>query len=280
MDISDNLRGRLQASIAEDLGSEDITTTSCVPTAVKGNAIVVAKATGVLCGVDVFSEVFRLLDPMVKLIWNKHDGNLLQPGDRCLTIRGSLRSILLAERTGLNFLQHLSGISTITSRYVEKVSHTKTRILDTRKTIPLWRDLQKHAVRTGGGYNHRQGLFDMFLIKENHIAAAGGIGNAIEKTLQYRKQIGSEFPIEIEVRNLDELTQTLDYSFDRVMLDNMSLVEMKRAVELVRGRCEIEASGGVNLETVTGIAETGVDFISVGSLTHSVSALDLSLLIE
>jgi nicotinate-nucleotide pyrophosphorylase (carboxylating) len=280
MELSENIKNLIALSLKEDIGQGDITTISTVPGSLSGRGFVKAKSPGVLCGQDVFSEVFRQVDPSIIINWLTRDGETLASLDVCVKFSGSLRSILIAERTALNFLQRLSGISTLTSQYVEMIKHTKARIIDTRKTTPLWRELEKYAVRTGGGLNHRMGLYDMYLIKDNHITAAGSISDAIQRVLENNQKSGAKYQIEVETRNLAEIEEALKFPVTRIMLDNMPVDEMRKAIRLINGKCEVEASGGVSLNTVKAIAEIGVDFISVGALTHSAPAMDLSLLVE
>ncbi len=280
MILSENIKELIARSLKEDIGPADITTVSTVPESLMGKGYVKAKSAGILCGQDVFGEVFRRIDPAVKLDWQNKDGDNMNPGRIALRFSGSLRSILMAERTALNFIQRLSGIATLTRQYMDLVQHTKARIIDTRKTTPLWRELEKYAVRTGGGSNHRMGLYDMYLIKDNHITAAGGISQAIRYAIAHNRTSLTPLAIEVETKNIDEIRDALQFPVNRIMLDNMPVEEMRKAVRLINGQCEIEASGGVTLETVKDIAETGVDFISVGALTHSAPAMDLSLLVE
>lgn len=277
--FSPTTRSQLRDALHEDVKSGDITTLGTVPADRSGKAGLFAKSPGVLCGQSVFDEIFRMVDEAVTVSWLVTEGHSVEAGLTCADIQGPLSSILVAERTALNFLQRLSGIASLTRKYVQRVAHTRCRVLDTRKTTPLWRELEKYAVTVGGGLNHRMGLYDAFLIKDNHIAAAGGIRNAVEQALSYREENGLRCPIEIEVRNLEEVKEALNFPIERIMLDNMNLTAMRSAVELIDHACEVEASGGVSIDTVQAMAETGVDFISVGSLTHSAPALDISLLI-
>ena len=280
MECSDQTKSLIALSLKEDIGNGDITTDSTIPESLLGKGSVIAKSAGVLCGQNVFDEVFRQTDPSVKLHWLYSDGQSLMSNQKCLTFEGPMRSILTAERTALNFLQRMSGIATLTNHFVELIKGTSARIIDTRKTTPMWRELEKYAVRTGGGANHRMGLYDMFLIKDNHITAAGSISSAIQKAISYNNKRRLRCSIEVETKNLDEVKEALQFPIQRIMLDNMNVEEIGKAVKVIAGRCEVEASGGVSLETVRSIAETGVDFISVGALTHSAPALDLSLLVE
>lgn len=272
----DKLSKIIEFALNEDIGTGDATTLYTIDSALQLKAGLKAKAEGVLAGTEVFKRTFRNLDEQVEVKFNKTDGDKVAAGDVVAEISGSGRAILSGERTALNFLQRMSGIATATNRLVEAVKGTKVVILDTRKTAPGLRILDKWAVEIGGGENHRFGLFDMVLIKENHIAAAGGIAKAVRLVRGKDKE---KLAIEVEVKNLAELRQAVELNVDRVMLDNMSPAEMKEAVAFVNGRVPLEASGNVTLENVRAIAESGVDYISVGSLTHSVQALDMSLLI-
>lgn len=255
-------------------GSGDLTTVWTVPEKVRAEAQVLAHESGVAAGLAVVAQVFAAVDPSLSFQIAVDDGSRVEPGDIIAYVRGPARSILTAERTALNFLQRMSGIATLTDRYVAAVAGTNAIILDTRKTAPGLRALDKWAVRLGGGRNHRMGLFDMVLIKENHIAAAGSITAAVN-AVQAHNRAG--LPVEVEVRGEEELKEALALAVNRIMLDNMPLQDMERAVRLTAGRVRLEASGGVNLETVRRIAMTGIDYISVGALTHSAPALDISL---
>jgi nicotinate-nucleotide pyrophosphorylase (carboxylating) len=263
------------AALEEDLGGTgDITTDATIPIAANGEAAIVARETGIIAGLDLAAETFLSLDPEAKFARLVSDGDAVMQGAKIAKIAGKTRAILTAERTALNFLGHLSGVATLTSRYVEAVAETGARIACTRKTTPGLRALEKYAVRMGGGVNHRFGLYDGVLIKDNHIAAAGGISNAL-RALGARG--GHMVRIEIEVDTLDQLKEALRFPIDAVLLDNMDVPTLKKAVAMVGGRVTAEASGGVGLETVRKIAETGVDLISAGALTHSARRLDLSL---
>ncbi len=278
--ITEPLRNLLHLALKEDTGTGDITTLATVPTDKPCFARLFAKAAGVIAGQPVFEEIFRLLDPEIRFQWFIREGDPVPSKTLCLEMKGNARAVLIGERTALNLLQRMSGIASLTSRYVKKISHTKAKIIDTRKTTPLWRILEKYAVTAGGGSNHRMGLYDMFLIKDNHIVSAGGISAAIQAALEYRINMNLTAAIEVETKNIGEVQEALMFPIDRIMLDNMSADEIREAVHFVAGRCETEASGGVTVDTVCAIAETGVDFISAGALTHSAPALDLSLLIE
>ena len=271
----------IRVELEADLGDGDRTSEWTIPADAAGEAWITAKEDGIACGVPIASRVFEYVDPTVEVVERVEDGARVVHGDPVLGVSGSLRSILAAERTALNFLARLSGIATLTGHYMEAVAGTACRVADTRKTTPGWRTLEKYAVATGGGMNHRRGLYDMVLIKENHIRAAGGVAAAIEAARPSALREGLE--VEIEVTNQLELVEALGYAPDRVLLDNMTLDELTAAVAIVRRsprpHPRIEASGGVTLDTVRDIAVTGVDYVSVGALTHSARALDFSLLV-
>ena len=262
----------VKLALDEDIGSGDITA-ALVPSRDTAHASVITREAGVLCGTQFVDAVFYAVDPGVSVEWKKTDGDRLAPNDVLFTLAGNARSILTGERAALNFLQMLSGTASYSASLVSIVEGTKAKLLDTRKTIPGFRNAQKYAVTCGGCFNHRIGLFDAFLIKENHIAACGGIRQAIEQA----RQSAPGKPIEIEVENLQELEHALTAKADRVMLDNFTLDDMRRAVAMTRGEAKLEASGNVTEATLRGIAETGVDFISIGALTKVVMPLDLSL---
>jgi nicotinate-nucleotide pyrophosphorylase (carboxylating) len=280
MSLDDSVHALITAALDEDVGAGDWTTLWTVDPAIHATARIIARAEGVIAGTEVAREVFRRIDPDLQVEVRVGDAALVHEGDLVMALGGRAASILTAERVALNFLQRLSGTATITRRYVEAVLGTECRILDTRKTTPGMRALEKAAVKAGGGENHRFGLHDMVLIKENHIAAAGGIRAAVEDVRRANLQ---RLKVEVEVTNLDELAQALGAGVDRVLLDNMPLPLLRESVDLVRAgavRVETEASGGITLATVRSIAESGVDFVSVGALTHSAPALDLSLLLD
>ena len=262
----------VKLALDEDIGSGDITA-ALVASGDAAHATVITREAGVLCGTQFVDAVFNAVDPGVSVKWNKADGDRLTPNDVLFTLAGNARSILTGERAALNFLQMLSGTASYSASLASIVQGTKAKLLDTRKTIPGFRNAQKYAVTCGGCFNHRIGLFDAFLIKENHIAACGGIRQAIEQA----RQSAPGKPIQIEVENLQELEQALTAKADRVMLDNFTLDDMRRAVAMTKGGAELEASGNVTEATLRGIAETGVDFISIGALTKVVMPLDLSL---
>ena len=267
----------IDLSFAEDIGDGDHTTLCCIPEEAMGSSKLLIKEEGILAGVETAKEVFRRFDPSLKVEVLMGDGSKIKPGDIAMIVSGKIRSLLQTERLMLNIMQRMSGIATMTSRYVEKIEGTGARILDTRKTTPGMRILEKQAVRIGGGFNHRIGLFDMILLKDNHVDFAGGIANAIDRCHNYLTDKGLNLKIEIEVRNFDELGQVMDHGgVDRIMLDNFSVGDTKKAVEIVGDRYETESSGGITMETIRSYAECGVNFISVGALTHSVKGLDMS----
>ncbi len=262
-------------ALAEDLGlGGDVTTVATVPSGTRSSGVIAARKAGTVCGVQLAEAAFKTLDPFVTFEAVTCDGGKVEAGGIIARVAGDARALLTGERTALNFLGHLSGIATLTARYVAAVAGTKARIIDTRKTTPGLRALEKFAVRCGGGVNHRFGLFDAVLIKDNHIIAAGGVGPALERA---RAHSGHMVKVEIEVTTLDEVDEALQLSPDALLLDNMPPALLKAAVAEIAGRCITEASGGVALETVCAIAETGVDLISVGALTHSAPVLDIGL---
>lgn len=273
-----NLDELIRMALREDIGDGDHSTLACIPSTAVGTAKMVAKQDGVLCGAIVGERVFHQVDPTLKVSLLKNDGDAVKKGDIVMLVEGHSGSILTAERTALNFMQRLSGIATETKRMVAMLDGLNTRLLDTRKTTPNMRLLEKYAVACGGGTNHRIGLYDMIMLKDNHIDFAGGIEAAIDRTRQYLKEKGKNLKIEIEVRNLDELERVLAHGgVDRIMLDNFDIPALREAVRRIDGRFETEASGGITDQTLRPYAETGVDFISVGALTHHIKSLDLSL---
>ena len=274
----DELEDRLfDLAFAEDIGDGDHTTLCCIPETAVGKSKLLVKEAGILAGVDIARKVFHKFDPELKMEVFIEDGSVVKPGDVAFTVSGKIRSLLQTERLMLNIMQRMSGIATMTHRYMEQLKGTKTRVLDTRKTTPGMRILEKEAVKIGGGTNHRIGLFDMILLKDNHIDFAGGISQAIERCHQYLEKRNLNLKIEIEVRSIDELQQVLNKGgVDRIMLDNFTPELTRKAVEMIGGRYETESSGGITLETIRNYAECGVDFVSVGALTHSVKGLDLS----
>ncbi|HNW51640.1 MAG TPA: carboxylating nicotinate-nucleotide diphosphorylase [Prolixibacteraceae bacterium] len=269
-----NIDTLIEAGLQEDVLTGDITTNTLIPASVQSTAVMIAKADGVIAGLFVAEAVFKKLDNQIEFIAEVSEGDKVKKGDLICTIKGSYRALLTGERLALNFLQRISGIASETAKYVEAVKETKTLILDTRKTVPGLRLLDKYAVKAGGGTNHRMGLFDMVMIKDNHISAAGGITNAVKAI---RPAISPEIKIEVETTNLDEVKEALDAKADIIMLDNMDNETMKKAVRLIDGKAKVEASGNMNLERVKEVAATGVDYISIGALTHSVNALDISM---
>ena len=278
----DQLEDRLlDLAFAEDIGDGDHTTLCCIPADAMGRSHLLVKEEGILAGVDMARKVFQKFDPDMKMNVLINDGEHVKPGDIAFTVDGRVRSLLQTERLMLNIMQRMSGIATMTHRYVERVAGTGCHILDTRKTTPGMRVLEKQAVKIGGGMNHRIGLFDMILLKDNHIDFAGSISNAINRCHKYLKEKNLDLKIEIEVRDFDELRQVLDEGgVDRIMLDNFTPADTKKAVDLINHRYEVESSGGITYDTIRDYAEQGVDFISVGALTHSVKSLDLSFKAE
>jgi nicotinate-nucleotide pyrophosphorylase (carboxylating) len=271
------LKEIIKTALDEDIGSGDVTTSAILSGNETGIAHAIAKADMVVAGIDVFKEVFLYSDSDIRFDQSTIDGQFASAGDILVEISGGLANILTSERVALNLLQRLCGIATLTRQFVDAVKGTPARILDTRKTVPGLRMLDKYAVRVGGGYNHRIGLYDGILIKENHIEAAGGIAPAVQKI---RTSAPHTLKIEIETRNMQEVKEALSAGVDIIMLDNMKPEEMKRAVEIIEGRALVEASGNVTLASVRKIAECGVDFISIGALTHSARAADISLLVK
>jgi nicotinate-nucleotide pyrophosphorylase (carboxylating) len=268
----------VRAALREDFGrAGDITSQATIPAGATARAAFGARRDGVIAGLDVARATFRLLDPSVRFEAHVKDGARVAPGARVAHVAGNARAILAGERVALNFLGRMSGIATLTARYADRIAHTKAKICCTRKTTPGLRAFEKYAVRCGGGMNHRFGLDDAVLIKDNHVAVAGGVAAALGAA---RAHVGHLVKIEIEIDRLDQLDAVLEGGADVVMLDNMSLADMREAVRRVAGRLRVEASGGVSLDTVKDIAETGVDLISVGALTHSASVLDLGLDVE
>jgi len=268
----------IRLSLLEDFGDGDHTSLSCIPPGSKGEAALLVKATGILAGVALAREIFLQTDPDMEIHFQLKDGSPVENGMVAFTVSGSIHTILGCERLVLNCMQRMSGIATLTNAYVQKTASYGTTILDTRKTSPLLRDLEKQAVRIGGGKNHRMGLYDMILIKDNHVDFAGSIQNAITRALEYKIRLGLTIPIEVETRNLTEVQEALNTGgINRIMFDNFTPDMMVKAVKMVDKQYETEASGGINLENVADYAATGVDFISVGALTHSAISLDLSL---
>ena len=266
----------LTLAFAEDVGDGDHTTLSTIPADVKGRQHLLVKEEGILAGVEIAKKVFEKFDPSLKMTVYINDGAHVKPGDIAFVVEGPVRSLLQTERVMLNIMQRMSGIATMTARYQERLAGLKTKVLDTRKTTPGMRILEKQAVKIGGGENHRIGLFDMILIKDNHVDFAGGIPQAVASARKYLAEKGKDLKIEVEVRNTKEILQALEAGVDRIMLDNFTPERTKEAVKLINGRAEVESSGGITLDTLRQYGECGVDFISVGALTHSVKGLDMS----
>lgn len=277
------IKQHIEFALKEDVQQGDFSTLACVDNKTTNKVKLIAKQEGVLCGMEVFAFVFELLDTThsIKIDAYKKDGDSLKVGDVILRMQGNAQTILTGERTALNYMQLLSGIATTTKEYVSLIADTHAKLLDTRKTTPTLRMLEKYAVKVGGGYNHRFGLFDMIMLKDNHIDFAGGIKKAINKTNEYLQNNNLNLKIEIEVRNFEELEEVLQCGrVDRIMLDNFSVEDLKKAIEIINNKYETEASGGINKNTIRAYAQTGVDYISVGALTHHISALDISLVAD
>ena len=267
----------IDLAFAEDIGDGDHTTLCCIPEDAMGKSHLLIKEDGILAGVEVAKRVFAKFDPTMQVEVLINDGTPVKKGDIAMVVTAKVRSLLQTERLMLNIMQRMSGIATMTNKYVERLKGTKTHVLDTRKTTPGLRMLEKQAVKIGGGMNHRIGLFDMILLKDNHIDFCGGIINAITRCHEYLKEKGLNLKIEIEVRNFDELAEAMNCGgINRIMLDNFSVADTKKAVDIVGGKFETESSGGITFDTIRDYAECGVDFISVGALTHSVKGLDMS----
>jgi nicotinate-nucleotide pyrophosphorylase (carboxylating) len=276
----EDLRSTILAALNEDIGTGDITTEATISDSVSGKGIFLVKDEGIIAGIDVAEQVFYTLDQNLIFLKSRKDGEMVKNGDIVAIVEGSAASILTAERTALNFMQRMSGIATMAHQFRDKVKHTNAKIIDTRKTVPGLRFIDKLAVKIGGCENHRIGLYDMFLIKDNHIAVAGSIMKAVKLCRDYQTINSLNYLIEVETTNLFEVEEALQSGVDIIMLDNFELGEMAKAVSMIKGKCKIEASGGVNIYNVKDIAETGVDFISVGALTHSVKSLDISLEVQ
>lgn len=274
MDLIDEL---IKLAFAEDIGEGDHTTLCCIPAEAEGAQKLLVKEAGILAGVEIARRIFNTFDPTLKMEVFIHDGAEVKPGDVAFIVRGKVRSLLQTERLMLNVMQRMSGIATVTRKYADRLQGLKTKVLDTRKTTPGMRMLEKEAVKIGGGVNHRIGLFDMILLKDNHVDFAGGITNAIKRANEYCKANKKDLKIEIEVRSLDELEEVMACGgVDRIMLDNFTPELTRKAVERIGGKYETESSGGITFDTLRTYAECGVDYISVGVLTHSVKGLDLS----
>lgn len=277
LQITTSIRRFLEDALAEDIGCGDITTLLTIDAQKRSEAVIEAKQDLLLAGATLAAEVFRLADSGTEFVFNCHEGAAVRKGEVIAKIQGTAHTLLLCERVALNILQQLSGIATLTHRYVEAVSGLPVKILDTRKITPGIRSMAKYAVRVGGGFNHRTGLYDGILVKDNHIAACGGMRSAIQSIKASTPHL---IKVEVEVKDLDELQEALSVGVDVIMLDNMGIEMMKEAVEIVSGRVPLEASGNVNLENIRSIAKTGVDLISVGTLTHSAPAVDISMRIK
>ena len=271
----------IELSLSEDIGDGDHSSLACISKTETNKAKLVAKEEGIICGIDIAREVYALVDKSIKFTAMMKDGDRIKKGDIIFRVEGSAIGILTSERTALNYMQRLSGIATSTNEYVELIKGTRTKLLDTRKTTPSMRLFEKYAVKVGGGYNHRIGLYDMIMLKDNHIDFAGGVENAITKTKEYLKSLGKELKIEVEVRSMEELERVLKIGgVDRIMLDNFTPELLQKAIERIGGKYETESSGGINKDTILSFAKTGVDFISVGALTHQIKSLDLSLVAQ
>ncbi len=277
--MSDNeLRSFIVNALAEDTGDGDHSSLGSIPASVEGRARLLIKENGIISGLRVAREVFHVTDPSLSVQILLHDGDTVKYGDIALTVAGKVQSILRAERLVLNIMQRMSGIATSTSLYTEKIKDTRARITDTRKTTPGMRALEKEAVRTGGGVNHRMGLYDMIMLKDNHVDYAGGIHAAIQRTKDYLREKSLDLRIEVEARNINEVREILEEGgVDRIMLDNFNIRDTGEAVALIAGRTETESSGGITLENVRDYALCGVDYISIGALTHHIKSLDMSL---
>lgn len=274
----DQLNDKLiDLAFSEDIGDGDHTTLCCIPENAMGKSRLLIKEEGILAGMRIAKEIFHRFDPTMQVGQFMEDGTHVKPGDVPMIVTGKVRSLLQTERLMLNVMQRMSGIATMTNKYVQRLEGTNTRVLDTRKTTPGMRMLEKEAVKIGGGCNHRIGLFDMILLKDNHIDFAGGIANALDRCAAYQKEKGLNLKVEIECRTFDEIKQVMAHGgADRIMLDNFSIEDTKKAVELINHKFETESSGGITYDTLRQYAECGVDFISVGALTHSVKGLDMS----
>lgn len=272
------VRKLIELAILEDIGDGDHSSLSCIPANAQGEVKLMLKQQGVIAGIGIAEIIYKTIDSQILFTPTLTDGTAVSHGDFAFTAKGKVHSLLQAERIVLNVMQRMSGIATQTREYVKKVEGTEAKILDTRKTTPGMRILDKMAVKIGGGYNHRMGLFDMIMLKDNHIDFAGGIQQAVKNANEYLKKTGRTLPIEVETRNLDDINIVLEIGgVDRIMLDNFSVELTREAVKLIDGRIETESSGGINLDTIRAYAETGVDYISVGALTHQIKSLDMNL---
>ena len=278
MNSNEYIEKLIDLAIAEDIGDGDHSSLSCIPKDATGSVKLMFKEKGVVAGIEIAAKIYERIDSNVEFTSLLSDGDEVSPGDFGFIAKGSVHTLLQAERIVLNVMQRMSGIATQTRRYVKEIEGTNAKILDTRKTTPGMRILDKLAVKIGGGYNHRMGLFDMIMLKDNHIDFAGGIEQAIKKANEYLKQTGKSLPIEVETRSLDDIKKVLSVGgVTRVMFDNFSVEQTREAVALVNGIFETESSGGITLETIRSYAETGVDYISVGALTHQIKSLDMNL---
>ncbi|MDR0970776.1 MAG: carboxylating nicotinate-nucleotide diphosphorylase [Bacteroidales bacterium] len=275
------LEKHILMALDEDVKDGDHSSKACIDKYATNSAKLVSKQKGIVCGIEVARKVFSIVDPSIVFSPIKKDGDIIKKGDLIFLVQGSAIGILTSERTALNYMQRLSGISTTTNQYVEKIKGTNAKLLDTRKTTPTLRALEKYAVRIGGGFNHRMGLYDMIMIKDNHIDFSGGIKNAISKTKQYLLKNNKQLKIEIEVRSIEELMEVIQVGgVDRIMLDNFTPNDLGKAIKIIDKKYETESSGGITKQTILSFAKTGVDFISVGALTHHINSLDLSLVID
>lgn len=268
----------IEAALAEDIGNGDHSTLASIPADAKGAAVLKIKDDGIIAGVDLAQDIFEFLEPGAEFTMNKKDGDKVMKGEMAFEVTAKVHTILQAERLVLNSMQRMSGIATLTAQYVDKIKGYNSKVLDTRKTTPLFRAHEKEAVRIGGGFNHRMGLYDMVMLKDNHIDFCGGIAKAIERTNEYLRKNALNLKIEIETRTLNDVSEVLRVGgVHRIMLDNFTPQELEKALSLIEGKYETEASGGITLETIESYARTGVDFISVGALIHQARSLDLSL---
>ncbi|MEZ5017856.1 MAG: carboxylating nicotinate-nucleotide diphosphorylase [Flavipsychrobacter sp.] len=273
-----NNKAFIEAALAEDIGNGDHSTLASIPADAQGSAVLKIKGDGVIAGIDLAQDIFEYLEPAANFTFNKKDGDRVLNGEMAFEVDAKVHTILQAERLVLNSMQRMSGIATLTSQYVDKIKGYHSKILDTRKTTPLFRAHEKEAVRIGGGYNHRMGLYDMVMLKDNHIDFCGGIAKAIERTNDYLRKNALNLKIEIETRTLDDVKEVLRVgNVHRIMLDNYTPAKIEEALALIDGKYETEASGGINIDTIESYARTGVDFISVGALIHQAASMDLSL---
>ncbi|MFO7756555.1 MAG: carboxylating nicotinate-nucleotide diphosphorylase [Bacteroidales bacterium] len=276
--IAETINDLIERALAEDLGEGDHSSIACIPDRARGKARLIIKETGIIAGIEIASRVFSLVDERITVSNHLDDGAAVKPGDTGFIVEGPVRGLLKSERLVLNIMQRMSGIATMTGKYVNAVKGYRARILDTRKTTPGFRVLEKEAVRLGGGLNHRMGLYDMIMLKDNHIDYAGGISNAVNRVNEYLKEKTLNLKIVIETRSLDEVKQVLDTGMvDRIMLDNFSIADTKEAAGMIAGKYPVESSGGINLRTIRSYAACGVDYISVGALTHQAKCMDISL---